>query len=86
MYGAQNPLSFGALLKAERKALGKKQVEIAHATGLRRQTVADIESGKNVKMHAVFSVLAALGKVVVIDSPRPSAEMIRQILEQDGDD
>ena len=49
-----NPPMFGRALKAERRALGKTQQEIADAARCRRQTIADLEVGRNVSLHTVL--------------------------------
>lgn len=81
LHRAQDSHTFGRMLRAERKALGKSQDEVALAVGTRRQTIADLESGKNVGSHIVFAVLAAIGKVVAITDPRPDMDEIRAIVE-----
>jgi len=82
MIGAQNPVSFGKMFRVERKALGKTMIELAGDVGVRRQTIADIESGRNVGMHTVFAALAAMGKTVLIESARPDMERIRRMLDE----
>lgn len=82
---AQDSYSFGSMLRQERKALGKSQEDVAVAIGTRRQTIADLENGKNVGSHMLFAVLAALGKVVAISDARPDIDTIRQMMEE-GDD
>ena len=56
----------GAAYRAERKALGQTQAGIAKRVGCRRQTIADIEAGKNVAMYTLMAALSALGKGLVI--------------------
>ena len=82
---AQDSLTFGRMLRAERKALGKTQSDMAAMVGTRRQTIADLESGKNVGSHVVFAVLAAIGKMVSITDARPDYAMMRAMLEADDD-
>lgn len=67
---ASTPLELGELFRAERKALGKTLEDVAQQTGCRRQTIADIEAGKNVGLLTVFMALGALGKCVEIKSTR----------------
>lgn len=85
IHRAQDSLSFGRLLRQERKALGKSQQEVAATIGTRRQTIADLENGRNVGSHLLFAVLAALGKVVSVSDARPDIDAIRQMLEHDDD-
>ena len=82
---AQDSYSFGRLLRQERKVLGKSQEDVAKAIGTRRQTIADLENGRNVGSHLLFAVLAALGKMVSISDARPDIDTIRQMMEE-GDD
>lgn len=67
---ASTPLEFGERFRAERKALGKTLEDLATAVGCRRQTIADIEAGKNVGLMTVFMALGALGKCIEIKSTR----------------
>ena len=78
---AQDSQTFGRMLRSERKALGKSQDQVAATVGTRRQTIADLENGKNVGSHVLFAVLAALGKMVAITDARPDLETIRALLE-----
>ena len=41
-----NPAMFGRAFRAERRALGKTQQEIAEAARCRRQTIADLRRGE----------------------------------------
>ena len=83
---AQDPMTFGKMLRDERKALGKTQSDIAALAGTRRQTIADLESGKNVGTRCLFTMLAALGKTVSIAAARPDYETMRAMLEEDEND
>jgi transcriptional regulator with XRE-family HTH domain len=84
---AQDGVTFGHMLRAERKALGKSQDEVAAAVGVRRQTIADLEHGKNVGSHIVFAALGALGKMVSItDARRPDLETMRAMMKEFDDD
>lgn len=67
---ASSPREFGTLYRTERKAQGKTLQDIAKVAACRRQTIADIEEGKNVGLLTVFMALAALGKCVEIKSTR----------------
>jgi DNA-binding XRE family transcriptional regulator len=67
---ATTPHELGEHFRAERKALGKTLEEVAQAVGCRRQTIADIEAGKNVGLLTVFMALGALGKCLEIKSTR----------------
>jgi DNA-binding XRE family transcriptional regulator len=52
----------GAAFRAERKALRRTQQWVAEKCRLRRQTIADIENGKNVELFTLMAALNALGK------------------------
>ena len=80
---AQDGATFGRLLRRERKALGRTLGDVAEMVGTSRQTVADLEAGKNVGLHIVFGVLAALGKMVAVTDARPDLESIRALMEHE---
>jgi len=52
----------GLLIRAERKARGRSQQWVAERVGCRRQTVADLEAGRNVALNILMGTLASLGK------------------------
>lgn len=80
----------GRLLRAERKALGLTQQELAHRAGVARQTVIDIERGKNVSLYILMGILASLGKGLRVTDVRPSIDDVRTMFdeseEQEPDD
>ena len=76
---AQDSHTFGRMLRAERKALGKTQSDMAAAVGTARQTIADLENGKNVGSHILFAALSAIGKVVTITEVSSNPEWIRAL-------
>lgn len=76
-----NPRDLGLALRAERKALGKTQAELAQAVPCKRQTIVDLEAGRNVSLHTLMAVLAALGKGLSILDARASPERLRQLLD-----
>ena len=80
---AQDAATFGRLLRQERKALGRTQSDVAALVGATRQTIADLEDGKNVGIHVAFAALAALGKMVTVTDARPDMEHIRQMMESE---
>lgn len=82
---AQDGPTFGRMMRSEREALGKTQEQMAREIGTRRQTIADLESGKNVGSHIIFAVLAANGKMVSISSTRPDLDTIRELVGE-GDE
>ncbi|WP_199028446.1 RodZ family helix-turn-helix domain-containing protein [Ralstonia sp. ASV6] len=80
---ALTPKDLGTLLKNTRKALGKTQEDVARALKTRRQTIADLEAGKNVGTHVMFNMLLFLGKGVGITDVRPTVDTIASFLEDD---
>jgi transcriptional regulator with XRE-family HTH domain len=52
----------GSHIRAERKLRGASQAWIAERVGCRRQTIADLEAGRNVALNILMGALAALGK------------------------
>lgn len=76
-----NPRDLGLALRAERKALGKTQAELARAVPCKRQTVVELEAGRNVSLHTLMAVLAALGKGLNIVDARVSPERLQQLLD-----
>jgi len=59
-------VQIGTLLREKRKSMGLTQDELAQKMGVRRQTLADLELGKNVGSHLLINVMTSLG--VSIDS------------------
>ncbi len=53
-------LSIGKLLRSKRKEKGLNQQALARKVGVRRQTIADLENGKNVGSHLLCSVIDTL--------------------------
>ena len=62
----QKPEQIGGVLREKRKAMGLTQDELSQKMGVRRQTLADLELGKNVGSHLLINVMTYLG--VSIDS------------------
>lgn len=52
---------------------------MAAQIGCRRQTIVDLEAGRNVKMNVLFGALAALGKGLVIADARIDVERLKEI-------
>ena len=82
---ASTPLEFGERFRAERKALGKTLEDVAVAVGCRRQTIADIEVGKNVGLMTVFMALGAIGKCVEIKSTRFELDTMPNLMGDDDE-
>ena len=86
MTPAYTPQDLGALLRAERKARGRSQEWIAERVGCRRQTIADLEAGRNVALNVVMGALAALGKGLAIVDARVDLEHLAEIFSDDADE
>jgi HTH-type transcriptional regulator / antitoxin HipB len=76
----------GALIRAERKARGRTQEWVAERVGCRRQTLADLEAGRNVALNILMGALTALGKGVAIVDARVEFERLEEIFGDDSDE
>jgi transcriptional regulator with XRE-family HTH domain len=83
---ALNPRELGQALKAERLALGQTQQALATATGYRRQTIVDLEAGRNVSLQTLFAALTALGKGLSIVDTRPDLDQLSSLLDPPNED
>ena len=52
-----NSLNIGQFLRSKRKEKGLNQQGLARRIGVRRQTIADLENGKNVGSHLLYCVI-----------------------------
>jgi HTH-type transcriptional regulator / antitoxin HipB len=86
MNAAYTPQDLGALLRAERKARGRSQEWIAERVGCRRQTIADLEAGRNVALNVLMGALAALGKGLAVVDARVDLENLAEIFSDDADE
>jgi transcriptional regulator with XRE-family HTH domain len=77
------PAEFGQAFRQEREALGLTQSDVANAARCRRQTIGDLEEGKNVGMLTMFRALGAIGKRLAIHADRPDAADIARMLEDE---
>ncbi len=75
---AVNAVELGAWLRAERKALGRTQSWLATRVGSRRQTIADLEAGRNVSLGVLFGSLSALGKGIQIVDTRLEFDRLKE--------
>jgi transcriptional regulator with XRE-family HTH domain len=82
-YSAQE---LGALVRAERKARGRSQEWVAQRVGCRRQTLADLEAGRNVALNILIGALTALGKGLAIVDARIELERLGEIFGDDSDE
>ena len=86
MKSAYTPKDLGALIRAERKARGRSQEWIAERVGCRRQTIADLEAGRNVALNVVMGTLAALGKGLAVVDARVDLENLAEIFSDNADE
>ena len=82
---AFNPRMLGQAFKAERQALGLSQQAVAESAGFRRQTVIDLEAGRNVSLHTLFACLSAVGKGLTIVDTRLDLDRIHLLLDKDDE-
>lgn len=83
---ALNPRDLGKAFKAERRALGQTQQAVATTSGYRRQTIVDLEAGRNVSAQTLFAALAALGKGLSIVDTRPDLDQLQSLLDAAHED
>jgi transcriptional regulator with XRE-family HTH domain len=76
----------GSLVRAERKARGRTQEWVAERVGCRRQTIADLETGRNVALNILMGTLTALGKGLAIVDARVDVERLREIFSDDAEE
>jgi DNA-binding XRE family transcriptional regulator len=83
MKAALNAKDLGIEVRSERKALGRSQAWIAARVGCRRQTIVDLEAGRNVELNVLFGALAALGKGLAIVDARIDVERLREVFRDE---
>jgi transcriptional regulator with XRE-family HTH domain len=83
---AYSAKELGALIRAERKARGRTQEWVAQRVGCRRQTIADLEAGRNVALSILMGALTALGKGLSIVDARVELEHLEEIFGGDADE
>jgi transcriptional regulator with XRE-family HTH domain len=84
MKTATNAIELGAWLRAEREALGHTQSWVATRVGSRRQTIADLEAGRNVAVGVLFGALTALGKGLQIVDARIELDRLKETFPDEG--
>jgi transcriptional regulator with XRE-family HTH domain len=83
---ALTPKDLGLQIRAERKARGYTQSWVAERVGCRRQTIADLEAGRNVALHILMRTLATLGKGLSIIDARVDLERLADIFRDDDEE
>jgi transcriptional regulator with XRE-family HTH domain len=84
MKPAYSAKELGALVRAERRARRRSQEWVAERVGCRRQTIADLEAGRNVALNILMGALAALGKGLSIVDARVELERLGEIFGDDA--
>ena len=86
MPAALTAKELGLQVRAERKARARSQGWVAERVGCRRQTIADLEAGRNVALHVLMSALASLGKGLAIIDARVELERLGETFNEDPDE
>ena len=73
----------GERYRANRRVLRLTQQEVADMVGCRRQTIADLEAGKNVETYTLIAALCALGKVLEIVDVRFDADQLAELFRDE---
>lgn len=82
--GISTAVELGAAIRATRLALGKTQIQLAAQIGCRRQTIGDLEAGRNVEIYTLMQVLAALGKGLrIVDAFPELDQLVEMFWEED---
>jgi DNA-binding XRE family transcriptional regulator len=79
MKAALNTQDLGIWVRSERKAQGRSQAWIGDQVGCRRQTIVDLEAGRNVELNILFGALAALGKGLAVVDARIDVERLNEV-------
>ncbi len=72
-------LNIGRLLRAQRREKGLSQQDVACKAGVRRQTIADVENGRNVGSHLLQAVIDMLDLQLTVE-PATAPERTAQKL------
>lgn len=76
----------GTLLRRERRAQGLTQQALAERARITRQTIIDLEQGRNTSVYVLMGVLAALGKALEVKDARPSVPDVRALFADDEEE
>ena len=58
---------------------------MAERVGVRRQTIADLEAGRNVALNVLMGAVTALGKGLAIVDARADLERLEEIFSDEPD-
>jgi transcriptional regulator with XRE-family HTH domain len=85
MMALSNPVELGKSIRSNRRAVGYTLSELAAKVGCRRQTLADLESGRNVGIHTAMTALAVLNKGLLVADRRPELDRLEDIFSDPED-
>jgi HTH-type transcriptional regulator/antitoxin HipB len=85
MLPALTAKELGERIRAEREARGRSQSWVAERVGVRRQTIADLEAGRNVALNVLMGAVAAIGKGLAIVDARADLERLEEIFGDESD-
>ncbi len=74
-----NLADLGQSFKSERKALGLTQAQVAEKSGLRRETIIQMEAGENVQVSTFIQAISALGKGIKIVDRRIDYDQLQEL-------
>lgn len=77
-----NLSTLGKAFRDERKALKITQADVAKKSGLRRETIIQIEAGENVSIHTLIQATAALGKCLSIIDRRLDYDALKDTFNE----
>lgn len=83
--GLFSATDLGAAYRQERLKLGRTLQWVAGRVGCRRQTISDLEAGRNVGLYTLFAALAAIDKGLEIIDTRIDLDRIKALLDDDED-
>jgi DNA-binding XRE family transcriptional regulator len=83
MKAALNTQDLGNWVRSERKAQSRSQAWVADQVGCRRQTIVDLEAGRNVELNILFGALAALGKGLAVVDARIDVERLNEVFRDE---
>ncbi len=75
----KEPLRIGQLLRSKRKGKGLNQQGLARKMGVRRQTIADLENGRNVGSHLLYAVIKEFNLHFTLESKAPSESETKRL-------
>lgn len=79
---AATPAELGQAIRSARKQQKRTQAWVAkHAGGLSRQTIIDLEAGKNASLQTLASTLMALGLNIRLEPKQVDFRKLREIFD-----